>query len=387
VWVDLTEPGWLPEGRAFFLRDAEFFAPGCCGDSAFPDTRGIGNDGGLPLWGLRLVRSGDRLRLGAEHVATAFPTHSWSVRSSTLRAAWQSEQGAWLGAAAVWRGRALRLFVDGVWRDPGSPLLVEGTALLWRARDQTWHSDLFFERWELGATEPDAPPHDETEVPPRSHWKRFASLRATWRGELVRPWVALLPSETTLLGAGTVLEPRLGRFGFEKLTLATGCVLDLDLLPDAFLDAQLTSEAGYSMSLRGSYGRVAVRRRPWLWQSATAVERRGGAFALATPRTLPLRAGAGLDLEDTSLGSTLSGWAVVTVIPRPGLHASLGGRHSGCRRQSRRDALQRRLPASPSGALPRHGPPPVRLLAAVAGGGGRGTSGSSPPALGLGMGA
>ncbi len=246
----------MPEKRDFFMRDVERFTFGRQGAAQALYSRKIGLDRGqrVPIaGGVKVVGEvGDALQLSALNVLTrpqgALP---WTNHSA-LRGQYQLTGGSYLGAVFTQRQSLARsddantvVGVDGALRGGRQPLLIEAFAMLSRTGGAA----------SQGVQDVGAKSGSQAGTGGEdSQFGQGAGVSMTWRGLLVRPALAWLWSDADLrtdLGflrrvgvheadAKLVVEPRIGRFGLERLRLdanagaalrpghADGALLDAD---------------------------------------------------------------------------------------------------------------------------------------------------------------
>lgn len=335
---------FMPEKREFFLRDVEVFTFGRAEQAQLFHSRRIGLNSGRPipiLLGFKSVAQvGDHLRFGvldvvtrpldatADNVALPWTNHS------VARAQWQFDDGSNVGV--MWTHRqSLQLQgdhntvlgLDGAFRGAGTPLLVEAFALVGRNGGRIGGATA--DVGAVAATDPDA-----------GKTRAGAAVDVSWRGLLVRPTLAYSWFDDGFrsdLGffrrvgvhtgaADLIVEPRIGRYDLEKLTLkgwANGVAAATD---GALLDtgaggrADLYWNSGYHVGLLADQTRVTVRD-PFTVGRSTAIDtgvyhhtRIGG--GVATPWVRAAGASAWLYLRDYFGGSMLQGSG--SLVLRPG---------------------------------------------------------------------
>lgn len=232
----------MPEKRDFFLRDMERFAFGDGESFSAFYSRRIGLDAGsrIPIaGGLKIIGdTGNGLRLGAMDVVTLAAAGQPPTSHTVLRGQVELAGGSNLGAIVTHRQSVERLGdantvvgVDGAWRGGRQPMLVQAFAAVSRTGGAAGRATQ-----DLGAaTGSDTQGGDVGGT---------AGVSANWRGRLVRPafgWTWTSSGMRSDLGfvrrvgvhegsAELVVEPRLSRFGLERLRLeaSSGVVLDAE---------------------------------------------------------------------------------------------------------------------------------------------------------------
>lgn len=266
---------FLPEKRDFYLNDLEVFVFGTGRRSQLLHTRRIGLRSGQPvstLAGVKLVgRPVEALRVGLLQVTTRpsddEPWTSWLVARGLIELGHGSNLGVMLTHRQSMEAegdRNIAVGLDGAWRAQNTPLLIEGFALLSFTGD--------------GAGEAAAATGGTTVTGGGDKPAPGAQLRIAWRDELVRPSLRYAWYDGNLrtdLGffrrvdvhegeAGLTVEPRIGKAGLEKLTIAaTGSVTasgDASELLDwaTALSVALAWEDGFRLTAAGGYGSQTV---------------------------------------------------------------------------------------------------------------------------------
>ncbi|MCO4763924.1 MAG: carbohydrate binding family 9 domain-containing protein [Myxococcales bacterium] len=273
---------FMPEKREFFLRDVEVFTFGRRGSAQLFHSRRIGLNQGQPIpifLGVKAVgRPTDALRFGVLNVVTRPPTGQgsdalpWSNHSVT-RGQWQATDGSNVGLMWTHRqalnnaGDHNSVFgLDGAFRGGGTPLLIEGFTVLGRNGSAigTGTADV----GAVAATDPDA-----------QRARAGTAVDMTWRGAVVRPTLSYSWFDDDFradLGfyrrvgvhtadAQVVVEPRIGRYGLEKVTTKawgngvanTGSLLDRA----AGLSSTVVWNSGFNAKLFADQSRITVQRQ------------------------------------------------------------------------------------------------------------------------------
>jgi hypothetical protein len=233
--VNLTRYGlYLPEKRDFFLKDQDLFRFGLPAEAQLLHTRRIGLKGGqaIPIMsGLKVVGQPlDWMRLGVVEVVTR-PAHGEPWESHLVaRGRAELGSGSHVGLMMTNRqslealaDRNMVLGLDGAFRSGDTPLLLESFGLLSITGAEAGTAEVA--TGGNGASPAGTP----VDTPVGG-----GGLKATWRGELFRPSVSYTYLHPTLRadlgffrrvgihrwGAGIEVQPRIGRFGLEKLTLS-----------------------------------------------------------------------------------------------------------------------------------------------------------------------
>ncbi|MGM0575394.1 MAG: DUF5916 domain-containing protein [Myxococcota bacterium] len=341
---------FLPEKRGFFLEDADLFAFGHPEDSQLFHSRRIGLDEGreIPiLTGVKAVGpAGDHARLGALDVITRPAGDLPWTSNLVVRGQGELGRGSNLGVMVTQRQSLedagdwnLTAGLDGAWRGGGSPLLVEGFAVVSgngpRVGEATGEV--------ASPDDPESPEEEEA-----TGLGAAAAVDLSWRGELFRPALGYAFFSEDLradLGffrrrgihrstASFAVQPRVERRGVETVTFqATGSAV-ADEGATELLDwsgggsVTVEGQQGWTVGASGDERRETVREA---FTVGPAVEIAEGAYRMtrgdlwgATPGTAAVGLDGSLSWQEYYGGEMLRGGGNVFARPGTWLRTTVG---------------------------------------------------------------